>query len=154
MFSYTRSLTFYVTQFSWNFESGIYIQKAWHFALRDVFIYKKRDTSKKSRQFGLRFYLQKSWHFALRYFYRIFEIGRGGRAFLYAKNNALCVTFFYAKNNALCVTFLYTKVQTLCIIFLYEKTMHFSLCLYIYNYQIVLIPDYKCTYDQSNQIDK
>ena len=42
------------------FEVGIYIQKAWHFALRDVFIYKKLDTSQKGRQFAIRFCIQKS----------------------------------------------------------------------------------------------
>ena len=31
------------------FEVGIYIQKAWQFALREVLIYKKPDTSQKSR---------------------------------------------------------------------------------------------------------
>ena len=38
------------------FEVGIYMQKAWHFALCDVFIYKKLDTSQKPRQFAIRFY--------------------------------------------------------------------------------------------------
>ena len=51
-----------------NFEVGIYIQKARHFALRDVLIYKKPGTSQKSRQFALRFYIQKPGHFALRNF--------------------------------------------------------------------------------------
>ena len=31
------------------FEVGIYIQKVWHLALRDVFIYKKLDNSQKAR---------------------------------------------------------------------------------------------------------
>ena len=41
-------------------------------------------------------------HFALRDFHGIFEIVGGGGAFLYPKNNALCVTFLYTENNALC----------------------------------------------------
>ena len=48
-----------------NFEVGIYIQKSSHFALRDVFLYKKQDTSQKARQFAIRFYIQKSGTFAL-----------------------------------------------------------------------------------------
>ena len=40
------------------FEVVIYISKAWNVALRDVFIYKKPDTSQKARQFALRFYIQ------------------------------------------------------------------------------------------------
>ena len=47
------------------FEVGIYIQKVSHFALRDVFIYKKLDTSQKTRQFAIRFYIQTSGTFAL-----------------------------------------------------------------------------------------
>ena len=50
------------------FEGGISIQKALHFALRDVFIHKKLDTSQKARQFAIRFYIQKSRTFALRDF--------------------------------------------------------------------------------------
>ena len=50
------------------FKFDIYIQKAWHFSLRDVFMYKKPDTSQKARLFALRFYIQKAWHFALRDF--------------------------------------------------------------------------------------
>ena len=34
------------------FEVGIYIQKAWHFTLRHVFIYKNPDTLQKARQFA------------------------------------------------------------------------------------------------------
>ena len=45
------------------FEVGIYIQKAWHFALHDVFIYKKLNTSQKARQFAIRFYMD--WFFLL-----------------------------------------------------------------------------------------
>ena len=51
------------------FEVDIYIQKKRHFALLDVFIYKKPDTSQKARQlFALRFYIQKPGHFVLRDF--------------------------------------------------------------------------------------
>ena len=52
-FLHTKSQTLYVTQFHEIFEVGIYIQKASHFALRDVFMYKKLDTSQKTRQFAI-----------------------------------------------------------------------------------------------------
>ena len=85
-FLLTKIPTNYVTQFSWNFEIGIYIfTKTWHFALHVVFIYKNTDTSKKLRQFALRFYIQKAWHFALHNFHVIFEIVSGGRAFYIKK---------------------------------------------------------------------
>ena len=35
---------FTLSNFDENFDVGIYIKKAWHFALRDVLIYKKTDT--------------------------------------------------------------------------------------------------------------
>ena len=57
----------------------IYIQKAWQFALHDVYIYKKHDTSQKPRQFAIRFYIQKSGTFALRDFsLNFWNLRRGG----------------------------------------------------------------------------
>ena len=55
-----KARNFTLRDFHENFEYGIYIQKTWHFALRDDFIYKKPETSKKRRQFALRFYIQKA----------------------------------------------------------------------------------------------
>ena len=49
---------------------------------------------------------------------------------LYTKYLTLSITFLYAKKHALCVTLLYLKFIE------------------------VLIPDYKHTYNQSNQIEK
>ena len=95
------------------FVDGIYIQKAWHFALRDVFICKKIDTSQKARQFAIRFYIQKSGTFKLRDFSLNFWNLR--RGVFIEKIQSFCVTFLYWKNNALCVTLLYTKSLTLCV---------------------------------------
>ena len=64
------------------FEVGIYIQKAWHFELREVFIYKKLDTSQKAKQSAIRFYIQKSGTFALRNFSLNFWNLRRGGAFI------------------------------------------------------------------------
>ena len=38
-------------------QTGIYIQKSWHFELRDIFMHKNSDTSQKARQFALHFYI-------------------------------------------------------------------------------------------------
>ena len=73
------------------FEVGIFIQKVRHFALRDVFIYKNPHT------------------LSYAIFHGIFDIRGEGGAFLYAKNNPLCVIFLFAKNNALSLTFLIQK---------------------------------------------
>ena len=56
-FIYKKQDTSRYAIFHENFEVGIYIPKAWHFALRDVLIYKKPDNLQKARQFALRFYI-------------------------------------------------------------------------------------------------
>ena len=66
------------------FEVGIYIKKAWHFALHEVFIYKKQDTSKKSKTICDTFFIYKN-PALLRHaiFHWIFEIcGGGGHLFI------------------------------------------------------------------------
>ena len=67
-FNIQKAIHLTLQDFHEIFEVGIYIQKALHFALRAVFIYKKLDTSQKSRQFAIRFYMQKSVTFSLRDF--------------------------------------------------------------------------------------
>ena len=121
-------------------EIGIYIQKEWHFSLRAVIIYKNSDTPQKARQFALRLYIYKNPD-TLRYssFHGIFEIG-GGRGGVILKNNALCVKPLYLKKNVW--LHLYIYIYALCITFI-------TIC-----FGIVLIPNYKRTYNQSNQIDK
>ena len=64
VFIYKKPYTLRYGTFHEIFEVGIYIQKAWHFALREVFIYKKQDTSEKARQFAIHLYT-KIRHFAL-----------------------------------------------------------------------------------------
>ena len=78
-FLFTKSQTLYVTRFFMKFLklAFTYIQKAWHFALRDIFIYKNPDTLKEARQFALRFFIYKK-HDTLRYV-----------TFLYAKSSTL-----------------------------------------------------------------
>ena len=61
VFRFKKPYTLRYGTFHEIFELGIYIQKAWHFALRDVFIYKKLDTSQKARQFAIRFYILSWW---------------------------------------------------------------------------------------------
>ena len=43
--------------------------------MRNVFIYKKLDTSQKARQFPLRFCIKKFIHLTLQDFHEIFEVG-------------------------------------------------------------------------------
>ena len=126
MFLYTKSETLRKNQdnlcyaiFQDNFEVGIYMQKAWHFALCEVFIYKNPDTSKKAWQFALTFLYTKSPTLSLRDFYWIFEIDEVGGAFLYAKRNRLCVKFLYA------------KIMHLALRFYIQNAWHFALQFYM-----------------------
>ena len=85
--------------------------------LRNVFIYKKRDTFQKARQFPLRFYIQKAIHFTLRDFSWNFWSWH-----FYWKSMTLCVTwsFYIQKSRHL------AKSKTICDTFLYEKKRHFA----------------------------
>ena len=75
-------------------EVGIYIQKVWYFALRDISIYKKPDTSQKARQFVLFFLIQKSGHFAFRDLsLHFWNWWRGGDIFLCKKQCTLRYIF-------------------------------------------------------------
>ena len=79
------------------FDVGIFIQRVWHFLLRDVFIYKKLDTWQRARQFAIRFYIQKSGTFALREFsLNFWNLWIGGDMYSW-KNNVLRVTLLYWK---------------------------------------------------------
>ena len=99
-----------------NFEIGIYIYKK-HDTLRyEKFLYKKPDTSKKARQFELRFLYTKSLTLCLRFFMEFLKLAEGGG--IYTQNNALFVKFLCPKCNSNYLTFLYTKSHTLCVIFL------------------------------------
>ena len=99
------------------FEVCIYIQKAWHLALGDVFEYKKQDTSEKAKQFAINFIYKNPGLLRYLIFDWIFEICGGRGRFIYSQNNILCVTFLYWKNNALCVMLIYPKDRTLCVTF-------------------------------------
>ena len=113
-FLYTKINTLDVKGFYENDEVGIYIQKAWHFALCDVFIYKKLDTSQKARQFAIRFYIQKSGTFALRNFsLNFWHLRRGGGIYSF-KKKVLCVTFLYWKKMHFSLR-CYIKSLTLCV---------------------------------------
>ena len=68
VFIYQKYDTLRYAIFHEKFEVGIYIQKSWHFALRDVFIHKKPDTSQNPRQFALHFYIKNPGHFESRTF--------------------------------------------------------------------------------------
>ena len=90
-----------------------------------------------------------------------------GVTFLYTKSETLYISQFFMKSFKLAfiykehdtsryVTFFNTKIQTLPLRFNFickkQCTLHYVFISIIY--RIVLIPNYKHTYDQSDQIDK
>ena len=89
IFIYKKQDTLRYSMFHKFFEVEIYIQLSWHFALSEVFIYKRPESSQKERQSALRFYIQKSGHFTLRDFHWIVEIGGGGGEWLSLKKCTL-----------------------------------------------------------------
>ena len=115
-FLYTKSLTLFARFFYENVEIGILYTKPWHFALRDVFMYKKPGTFQKARQFALLFYIQKAWHFGSHDFLWFFLIGGGGGTFFIQKAWHFELRFI-CKSLTLCVTFLNTKSLTFCVTF-------------------------------------
>ena len=72
-------------------------------------------------------------------FMEFLKLAEGGGGVI-LKNNALCVKPLYLKKNVW--LHLYIYIYALCITFI-------TIC-----FGIVLIPNYKRTYNQSNQIDK
>ena len=119
-----------------------------------TFIYKKHDTlryvtffyTKKTRHFANKMticvtvlYTENQTTLRCAIFIEFLKWRRGGDI-LYAKNNALFVTFLYPKVNALFVNFLHKKILTLCVIFLYARnnvlcvTILYPICLVYYWY--------------------
>ena len=130
---YTKSLTLFVT---WIF----YIQKAWHLA--------------KIMTMYVTFYIQKSGHFPSRSFsLNFWNWCSGGDIFIF-KKCILCYICICKKQCILCYVFIYKNPDTFPHIFINKK--HYTLR-YVFMskiYYIVLIPNYKHTYNQSNCIKK
>ena len=146
VFIYKKQDTLHCAILRGNFEVGIYIQNSWHFALRDVFIYKNPEISQEARQFALRSYIQKSGHFTLRNFSLIFlNWRRGGGIFALKKQCTLRHIFMCRKQSALRYVFTYKKPDTLLYIFIHKKQCTLRYIFISNFFRIVLIPYYKRT---------
>ena len=82
LFLYTKCMIIFVMRFSWKFWIVIYIQKARHFVLCDVFIYIKPDILQKARKCALHFIYRNPHSLRYAMFHWIFEIGGGGWTFV------------------------------------------------------------------------
>ena len=114
---------FTLRDFSWFYGNWyLFKQKVWKFLLRDVFIYKNPDTSKKGRQFELRFLYTKSLTLCVTWFSWSFWTWRRGGAFIYIyKQCTLPSIFIYKKQCTLRYVFIYKKPDTLCHTFTSKK---------------------------------
>ena len=77
-----------------------------------------------------------------------------GVGVLYAKNNALCVTFYMQKTMHFALRFCVKKSRHFALYFYMQKTMHFAVCFISKIYRILLIPNFKRTYNQRDLIHK
>ena len=122
------------------FEVGIFIQKAWHFELRDVFIYKTTDTLQKARNFALQFYIQKSGHFVLHNFSLNFWNKRsGGENFYMQKIMHFALHFYMQKTQHSALRFYMKNAWHFALYFIRKKKL-FALHYICKIYLIVLIP--------------
>ena len=152
-----------------------YLQKVWHFRLRDFswnfwnwYLYTKNMTLfvtwrfyiqkyrhfEKSKTICARFLIQKAWHFALHDLsWNFWNWRRVGDICIYKKMH-FALHFHVQKTMQFVLHFILKKPDTLGYILICKKQC--TLC-YIFIsiiYRIVLISNYKRTYDQINQIDE
>ena len=74
------------------------------------------------------------------FFIESLKLAEGGRAFFFARNNAICVTFICTKKNTLRYVFKYKNPDTLRNI-LNAKKIHVALGFISKIYRMVLIPN-------------
>ena len=116
VFIYKKPYTLRYGIFHEIFQFGIYIQKAWHFALSE-FLYTKARNFAKSKTICYTFLYTKIRHFALRDFsLKFWNLRNGVDIYLFKKPYTLCY-ILYSKNSAFGVTLLYSKSLTLCVTF-------------------------------------
>ena len=92
---FTKSQTHHATRFFMKTLKWACIckEKEWKYMLHDVYIDINPDTSRKARQFALRFYIQKAWHFVFSDLsWKFWYWRRKGGTFI-NKKNALSVKF-------------------------------------------------------------
>ena len=169
--------TFLYTKKGWQFQWRFYVQKAryfnlrdflwnfwsWHFYIKSMslcvtwrFYIQKAGHFAKSKTICVAFLYTKSGHFALRDFSLNFWNWRRWGEFLYSKFNALYMPyiFIWLKQFTLLYVFMYKKPDTLRYIFISNKQCTLRYVFISKIYPIVLIPNYKRTYDQTDQIEK
>ena len=152
-FLYTKIKILYVTQFFMKILKLAFLYKN-HETFRYVrFLYTKSQTLSK-KQDNLRYVFIYKNPDTLRYaiFHWIFEI-EGGGGYI-EKQYTLGYIFIFKKQCNLPYVFIYKKPDTLRYIFIFKKQCTLRYVFISKIYPILLIYKYKCTYDQSDQIEK
>ena len=145
-FNIQKARHFTLHNFPWIFQVGIYIQKAWHFALREVFIYKNPDTSQKRKKICVTFIYKKTWTLCVTQFFVEFWNWRRGGHF-YMQKAMYFASDLYMQKKALCVTFLYRTSLLLWVTFYMQKKCTLRYVIISKIYRIALIPNYERTYN-------
>ena len=152
VFIYKEQYTLRYAIFLEYFEVGIYIQK--HDTLFQVtFLYiQKAGYFAESKTIYVTFVCTKSGTLCLTWFFIIFlKLAQGGREFFILKTMHFSLHFYLQKQCILRYIF-YTKSSTFLFHFYPQKKLRYVSIFKIY--RIVLIPNYKHTYDQGNPIEK
>ena len=112
---------FTLRDFYENSEVGIYIQKAWNFALRDV-LYTKSQTLRKKKD-SLRYVLySKSRKLCVtQFFIEFLKLAEGEGAIFICEIRCTLYYIFICKKNALCVTFYIQKALDFALHFCTQK---------------------------------
>ena len=154
-FLYTKSNTLDVTGFSWNFWCWhsytksmtlcvtwrLYIQKSRHFA--------------KIKTICYTFLYTKIRHFCVtRFFIEFLKFAEGGGIYLLKNIMYFAWHFYIEKRCTLRYVARYKEPDTIRYILISKKQFTFLYVQLYIIYRTVLIPNYKRTYDQSDQIEK
>ena len=113
------------------FEGRIYIQNAWHFALRNALYPKKLDTLQKERKLVICFIYKNPALLCYAIFIDFWNLRRGGVIYSLIYN-VLCEVFLYWKTLHFALRWFIKRAWHYALHFNTQKTIHFALQLYIY----------------------
>ena len=90
----------------------------------------------------------------MQFFIEFLKLAEGGDIFICKKQCTLCYIFIFLKQFTLRDVSIYKKPDTLSYILIFKKQCNLCYVFISKMYCVVLIPNYKRTYNQSNQIEK
>ena len=151
-FLYSKIKTLYFTQFLWNLWSWNLYTKCMTLCVTWRFNIQKSRYFAKSKTICVMFLYTKIWTLCvMRFFIEFLKLVEGGRDFNMKMTIHFSLHLYMQKTCTLRYFLLFKNPDNFRYIFICKKpwTLHY-ICIYII-YHIVLISNYKRTYDQSNQ---